>query len=621
MVALVAALAVVVTSVAVGLVENTRGDDPGAVSASTPSTASAPTTGSTAPLPTPPLDRDERRRAGDAGSGGANGLSAAEAARARRAAERAAGAGADVGPASEPNIVVVVMDDVSMDLVPTMANLAALSRQGATYDRSYVVNSLCCPSRAAMLTGQPPHLAGVLTNTSGGPYGAQGGYPAFAANDGPQRSYNVRLQRAGYQTAFVGKYLNEYEPGNPTGTVDGPRTPPPVVPGWDDFESVSGGGYNGWRFYRTTSPTRQGGDLGLVSHPRPDPAASEKVKDRSYVGSVIERRAAALATRYERSGQPYLLHVAPYAAHARTGPVWGGADDPVFPAAFRDRPGPGHPRGECGPQDCLDLSATDLPGYGTGAAGTAPTYLDADGGTRPAPAWRTDPVTLTEEAATTRLRDRSRMVQSVDRMLGRLMSIVGPDTYVVVTSDNGFHLGQLGLNGGKGTPYAVDTRVPLVVAGPGVEPGRRPQMVSSLDLASTFEDLAGLRPASFRTGRSLVPTFAAPRTPGSEFTYAEHRQGPLLPGEPDADIGSGGRLDGIPSYTAVRSARGLLVRVDLDRAWTTRDYAWELYRGSTEVEGRNVFAQAHDEPWAQDLRRRLLAWHDCQPRECRALTG
>ncbi len=212
------------------------------------------------------------------------------------------------------------------------------------------------------------------------------------------------------------------------------------------------------------------------------------------------------------------------------------------------------------------------------------------------------------------------MVQSVDRMLGRLMRIVGPDTYVVVTSDNGFHLRQLGLNGGKGTPYGIDTQVPLVVAGPGVEPGRRAQMVSSLDLSSTFEDLAGLEPASFRTGESLVPTFAAPRAPGGEFTYVEHRQGPLLPGEPDGDLGSGGRLDGIPSYTAVRSSRGLLVRVDLDQAWTTQDYAWELYRARGEVEGRNVFARAHDEPWARDLERRLLAWHDCQPRECRTLT-
>ena len=607
-VALLVALVVVATAVVVSLFGPTRGDVAGPASTDVPAAARS----------SPPAPDPSPAPSSQAGTGGAGGLSPAEAARARRAAERVAGS---VGGApDEPNIVVVVMDDVSMDLLPAMPNLARLSDRGATYEHSYVINSLCCPSRAAMFTGQPPHLDGVLTNTSGGPYGVQGGYDAFAANGGPRHSYNVRLQRTGYQTAFVGKYLNEYEPGNPTGTLLGPRTAPPVVPGWDDFESISGGGYNGWRFYRTTPPSQDGGDLGLVSYPRPDPAASDEVKDRSYVGSVIERRAVALATRYERSGKPYLLHVAPYAAHARTGPVWGGADDPVFPAAFRDRPGPGRPEGECGPRDCSDLSATDLPGYGTGAAGTAPTYLDADGSTRPAPAWRTDPITLTEQAATTRFRDRSRMVQSVDRMLGRLMEVVGPDTYVVVTSDNGFHLGQLGFNGGKGTPYNVDTHVPLVVSGPGVEPGTRDQMVSSLDLSSTFEDLAGLEPAPFRTGQSLVPTFEAPRVPGQRFTFFEHRQGPLLPGEPDGDIGSGGRLDGIPSYTAVRSERGLLVRVDLDQAWTTQDYAWELYRGSAEVEGRNVFAQAHDEPWAQDLQQRLLAWTDCRPRECRSLT-
>jgi arylsulfatase A-like enzyme len=60
------------------------------------------------------------------------------------------------------------------------------------------------------------------------------------------------------------------------------------------------------------------------------------------------------------------------------------------------------------------------------------------------------------------------MVQSIDRLVARVRREVGPNTFVVLTADNGFHLGQHQLNGGKGTPYDSDTRVPLVVVGPGV---------------------------------------------------------------------------------------------------------------------------------------------------------
>jgi N-acetylglucosamine-6-sulfatase len=50
------------------------------------------------------------------------------------------------------------------------------------------------------------------------------------------------------------------------------------------------------------------------------------------------------------------------------------------------------------------------------------------------------------------LRDRARMARSADRLITRILRAVGPDTYVVLTSDNGFHLGQNGLGRGKGTP-------------------------------------------------------------------------------------------------------------------------------------------------------------------------
>src|SRR5204863_5680339 len=70
-------------------------------------------------------------------------------------------------------------------------------------------------------------------------------------------------------------------------------------------------------------------------------------------------------------------------------------------------------------------------------------------------------------------RERVRSVQAVDRMIGHIRAAlrvagVADNTYIVFTSDNGFHLGQHRLTAGKRTAFDPDIRVPLIVAGPGV---------------------------------------------------------------------------------------------------------------------------------------------------------
>ncbi len=205
------------------------------------------------------------------------------------------------------------------------------------------------------------------------------------------------------------------------------------------------------------------------------------------------------------------------------------------------------------------------------------------------------------------------MVQAVDRLVGRIRAAVGPNTYVVLTSDNGYHLGQLRLNGGKGTPYDFDTHVPLVVDGPGVSPGPRRQLVSEIDLAPTFERLAGLAPPPDVSGISFARSLHRPRARGSRYVFYEHTFGLSQPGEVDDDTALGGDLSQIPSYIGVRGRRGLLVRLDLDDSWAGHRYAWELYRYGAGFEKTNVFARDHDQPWARRLMRHLRAWDDCAP--------
>ena len=80
------------------------------------------------------------------------------------------------------------------------------------------------------------------------------------------------------------------------------------------------------------------------------------------------------------------------------------------------------------------------------------------------------------------------------------------NTYIVFTSDNGYHLGEHGIPLGKQSPYDESLRVPLIVRGPGVPAGAVVDaMALNIDLAPTFAELAGASPADFVDGRSLVP--------------------------------------------------------------------------------------------------------------------
>jgi N-acetylglucosamine-6-sulfatase len=530
------------------------------------------------------------------GSGGSTPPGSPDDARPPRTTSSASAVG-DLKPAAasdkRPNIVVVMLDDLSMDLVQTMRSAQRMRKAGASYPFTFVTDSLCCVSRSSFFTGQYPHQTGVLTNTSNQGTSQLGGWPAYDTHGNPERAFNVRLQEAGYTTGFVGKFLNEYEwaPG---------RALPPVVPGWTTFNAVFGSAYDGWDF---ASTSLAGGRLQVTQHPAPPASASDAAKDKAYAGSVISEKTMDLLRRGEASDAPYFLEVALYAPHNRTQPEGHYPGDPLFPPMFRDRVGD---RG-CGRVACHKLTVDDLPGFGDDprdnrprlANGTRGRAWNTVGGLRPAVAVRD-------------LRDRARMTQSADRLVSRILRAVGPNTYVVLTSDNGFHLGQNGLGRGKGTPYDTDVRVPLLVTGPGVVPGARKEVTSNIDLAPTFEELAGLGAAPFRSGLSLVPTLSQPKLVRQNYTFLEHTQQTLTGGDPDAAF-TGSELDRIPSYTAVRSRTALLVRLDLDPRPDKVEWGYEFYSYEKDrFERKNTVAQPRHRAEVDLLMAKLAAFDTCK---------
>ncbi|MEU6790004.1 sulfatase [Nonomuraea angiospora] len=446
-------------------------------------------------------------------------------------------AGAIAAP-KRPNIIFFLVDDMSAELLQYMDTVKSLSHDGTTFTGYYVADSLCCPSRATMFTGQFPHNTGVRTNQG---YD-HGGYGAFAKHEG--RTYAVSLHQAGYRTGYLGKYINEYPAG------PGYHVPP----GWDEWHVTARGGYNEFRYMLTRYVKEEAGGR------RPMDASGGE-----YLVDELGQRAAGFIERSRRyaPGEPFFLQVSPFSPHNRVN-VKRGDTEPRFPPAPRDRPKDRFPAGEfphgdCGGPDCDSIDVTTLPSFNEDTADK--------------PSWvRREPIgpKITEKLRED-FRDRIRMVQSIDDMVRRVLSALTEqeklNTYVVFTSDNGFHLGQHRLVRGKATAYDHDVRVPLLVRRPASGPRGdlvTPAIAQNVDLFATFLDMAGVDPATrdSRDGRSLLPLIQGRNVTGwRDAALIEHvKPNPHAPGQPDPDADAMKKGNSRPpSYSAVRTGGELYV--------------------------------------------------------------
>ena len=431
--------------------------------------------------------------------------------------------------ASRPNIVFVLTDDLSENLVDYMPHVRALERRGATFSNYFVTDSLCCPSRTSILTGLLPHDSGVYTNT-----GSDGGFATFVRHGDTAKTFAVALQHAGYRTAMMGKYLNGYVTGfRAAGRAYVPR-------GWDEWD-VGGNAYSefNYKLNQNRRVVRYGGTA------------------RSYLTDVLSRLASSFIRRSSRGARPdgrnpFFLEVATYAPHA--------------PYVFA-------------PHDArrfADIQAPRTPAFDENDVVGNPRWLD-----RP-------PLDAAEIAQIDRdFRWRVRAVQAIDRMVEGLEKRIEDEglagnTYFVFSSDNGYHMGEHRLSPGKMTAFDTDIKVPLVVVGPGIRPGMKiDALAENIDLAPTFERLAGLTPPPTVDGRSLAPLFGL-RPPGDwrRAVLVEHHGPDVDPQDPDfPDPGSGNP----PSYEAMRLARAVYVEY--------QDGEREYYDIATDpYERRNVYA-------------------------------
>ena len=395
------------------------------------------------------------------------------------AARRAPGGGE--AAAARPNIVFILTDDQdlllnSMSYLPAVRSLIA--EQGLSFTNDYVPLSLCCPSRASILTGEHTHNHQVYTVTP--PDGGNERYLDLGHEDA---NLGTALHAAGYRTALLGKYLNGYPRGS-----DATHVPP----GWDEWDvPIFGAAYNEFDYTMNQNGT-------LIQHGH---AAAD------YLTDVMAVRARQLIRSAAADKVPFFLYLASYAPHRPSTPA---------PRHAKLFPGVRVPR--------------------------TPSFNEADVSDKPS-TLHNQPLLSKADIADLDAQYRLRLqaLQAVDEMVASVVLSLRntgqlDNTYIIFTSDNGYHMGQHRMKAGKYTPYEEDIRVPLLIRGPGVPAGRTVDaLVENVDFAPTIAELAGATLDTPYDGRSLVPLLSGGAVvPASwrravlleQFTFTEQPESP-----------------------------------------------------------------------------------------------
>lgn len=396
--------------------------------------------------------------------------------------------------ADRPNVVFVFSDDhatqaisayggILADAAPT-PELDRLARDGMRFDRCLVTNSICGPSRATILTGLHSHKNGFLVNES-------------TQFDGTQQTFPKLLQGAGYRTAVIGKW---HLGSRPTG--------------FDHYDVLPGQGH----YYNPDFITEH-----------------RQYREHGYVTDIVTEKAKAWLDENGQDGTPFMLMVQHKAPHRMWLPAlrhltaFDDMDMPEPATLFDDYSG----RGTAAREQDQTIDKTmelggDLKVREGDLIGRLASRVDRRMTAEQLDVWnaayqpKNDIYVGSDLTGEDRVRwkyqryvkDYLRCIKSVDESIGALRAHLeelglAENTVFIYSSDQGFYLGEHGWFD-KRFMYDESYRTPLLVSWPGViKPGSvNGDLVSNLDFAQTFLDIAGVADPGNMQGASLVPLLA-----------------------------------------------------------------------------------------------------------------
>jgi arylsulfatase A-like enzyme len=377
---------------------------------------------------------------------------------------------------AQPNIVFFFCDDLASQAISAYGhklklldtpNMDRLAREGMKFQRCLVPNSICGPSRAVIQTGKYSHANGFIDNRS--------------RFDSSQQTMPKLLQKAGYQTAVIGKWHLVSDPV-----------------GFDHWHILPGQG-----LYYNPPMIRDG----------------QQVKHEGYVTDLISDFSLEWLKKRDKT-KPFLLMTQHKAPHREWAPAlrhlgWNG--DRQFPepeTLFDDYSGRGRAEKE---QDMtlektftqLDAKEVPPPNMTAEQLVTWNAYYEPrNEAMRKAGLSGQDIVRWRYQRY---MHDYLGTVKAVDEALGKLLDFLDAEglsdnTLIMLSSDQGFYLGEHGWFD-KRWIYEESLTTPLLVRWPGVAKagGVNSDMVSIIDFPETFLEAAALPVPADMQGRSLMP--------------------------------------------------------------------------------------------------------------------
>ncbi len=371
-----------------------------------------------------------------------------------------------------PNMVWIFSDDHSYQTIGAYGgrlaalnpspNIDRLAKEGMRFDRAYVGNSICAPSRATLLTGKHSHMNGKYDNRD--------------AFNHDQQQFQKILQKNGYQTVMVGKiHLNG------------------KMQGFDYWEVLPGQG----KYYDPEFITEEG----------------RTKYEGEYVTDVIADRALNWLENERDKTKPFMLMVHQKAPHRN----WDPADRHMSKYEDIEIPEPDNlfdnysSRGEAAHGQAMEIDRhmnfkNDLKVEGNWVnnprfAGRAKWYAENKPSGKELVKWKYQNY----------MKDFMRCTWAVDESVGRILKALDEqgltdNTIVFYCSDQGFYMGEHGWFD-KRFMYEESFRTPLIARWPGkIKPGSvNSDLVQNIDFAETFLDLAGAPIPDDMQGKSLVP--------------------------------------------------------------------------------------------------------------------